>query len=90
MRKLSCVVLFLSTMAILADPAASASDPVNITHALDAPPTQHCYFIRQVNHLLQAPSDQPRFMPLTAVTQPSAASIPDCMPDQRVIKTVIK
>ncbi len=91
MRKLSCVVLVLSTMPLLAAPVTSASDPVNPRKALDAASGQRCYFIRQANHLLQAPSDTPRFMPLTSATQLSEApAIPNCMPEQRVIKTVVR
>jgi hypothetical protein len=91
MRKLSCVVLVLSTMPLLAAPATSARDPVNARKALDAASGQRCYFIRQANHLLQAPSDAPRFMPLASATQLSAAAaIPDCMLEQRAIKAVVR
>jgi hypothetical protein len=90
MLKLTSFLIVVAALPALADAPALTSEPLKDIQNFTAPVT-HCYFIRQANRQLQSPQDKPGFMPLAGVEKlPTAAPFANCMPDQRVIKTVIK
>lgn len=90
MRQLATVLVVAAAIPALADsPALTTESPKFIYNVATAP--TRCYFIRQTNRQLRTPQDKPGFMPLAAAEKLSTAvPFANCMPDQRVIKTVIK
>jgi hypothetical protein len=90
MRKLATVLLVAAALPALADDPPPANAPAKTIYNFAPPPTT-CYFIRQVNRQLQAPQEKPRFLRIADIEKlPVAAPFENCMPEQQVIKTVIK
>jgi hypothetical protein len=88
MRKLA-VILLAATAPALADQSGPTADPLPMKYVFAAPAPK-CYFIRQTNRQLQVPAEKPAFVPLAVAPLSTATPFANCMPDQRVIKTVIK